>query len=139
MPRNAVKKRLLDRCKATWNREWENADTGRATYDIFKKVDFGSKYKDVYPEHHRKLLNRAASGHFPVNAYLKRIQRKETDKCNYCNKRETIEHLVVKCPRFEALRFIELSTNRIDELQTYLTVYIGTTVKILKIRMTEGN
>lgn len=139
VPRNVVKIRLLDKYKSIWNREWEEANTGRATYHIFNKVEFHSKYRDIYPETHRKLLNRAASGHFPVNAYLKRIQKRETDKCNYCNNKETIEHLLVKCPRFESIRFIEIGLNRIDELKAYLTVYTGTAVRILKMRMSEGN
>ena len=69
VPRNIVRKRLIDRVIAKWNHDWDNVNTGRATYNVFNTADTKSKYAHISPEYRRKLLNRAASGHFPVNTF----------------------------------------------------------------------
>ena len=41
-------------------------------------MEHKGKYSHVIPEYHRKLLNRTASGHFPVKC--KRILKKDKEK-----------------------------------------------------------
>ena len=137
LDRNIIKTRLMDRNKAEWLDRWEKESTGRLTYEVFKTVEPKGKYSHIHPEYDRKLLNRAASGHFPVNSYLKRIKKRENDLCIHCKTRETIEHLIVYCNRFEELRVKHLGIDKVNELKHYLTKYTETTVKILKTRLEE--
>ena len=138
IPRNVAKIRLKAKSLAEWGESWRHETTGRITHEIFHTVEHKGKYSHVIPEYHRKLLNRAASGHFPVNAYLRKIGKSEQDKCNYCTQRETIEHMIVHCPRFEAIRVSEIGINREDNLRFYLTKAHETTIKILKLRLEDS-
>ena len=137
--RNIVKTRLKEKNMKTWTENWRKETTGRLTHEIFNKVELKGKYSHVKSEYDRKLLNRAASGHFPVNTYLKRIKVRDNDACNYCKKTETIEHLIVHCTRFQAIRVKDLGMDKKIELKDYLTKDLETTLKILKIRLEEGN
>ena len=137
IPRNVAKIRLRAKSQAEWENNWRQETTGRLTYQIFKEVERKGKYSHVNNEYHKKLLNRAASGHFPVNTFLKRIRKRADDTCNYCSQKETIEHMIVHCPRFEAIRIRELGIDKEDNLRYYLTKGHGTTVKILKLRLQD--
>ena len=52
-----------------------------------------------------KAIYRDLSGHFSTNSYLERFKIKTDKKCKYCRKsEETIDHILVECPRFSSLR-----------------------------------
>ena len=137
MTRTIVKTRLQAKSIQEWAEIWKQETTGRLTFQIFKTVEIKGKYSHINSNYDRKLLNRAVSGHFPVNTYLKRIRKRDNDTCNYCKASETIEHLIVHCERFESLRIKELGPDKDNNIKTYLTNYLETSVKILKRRLEE--
>jgi hypothetical protein len=86
-----------------WNDEWRKSERGREiTWKIFPQVSTDLKYKT---DQEGFLLRRALSGHFPTKAYLYRFNLRNENTCQFCeNEAETIEHVLVTCPRFYSLR-----------------------------------
>jgi hypothetical protein len=55
------------------------------------------------------MLFQIRSGHFPLNAYLHRINRSETEYCQRCApeagaQKETVDHFLFKCKAYMACR-----------------------------------
>ena len=105
-----------------WKSKWylENS-IGRFTYSIFPNVSISPPFAHLDSRYDQVLLNRAATGHFPVNYYLWRFKlREEINACPYCGSVETIEHLLVECNFFALMRFQHL--RQLEKDQADLTV-----------------
>ena len=100
------KKIMRQRTLTKWQEEWSNALTGRETNKILPNVTLeGYCLLENDGKWAIALRNRAISNHIPYGFYLKRFNLKNDDKCLHCNETETVEHVLLKCPRFIALRF----------------------------------
>jgi ribonuclease HI len=100
--KSSIRKQHLD----SWQRNWSSSDKGRLTHTLFSKVSTTVSFMESRNATQRKVLLKAASGHFPVNDFLQKIRVRENSSCPYCrSSRETLEHLIVRCPRFMYKRF----------------------------------
>ena len=79
----------------TWNDRWiMNAKiTGKGLFLKNIKNDVRQielmKFRN---RRHETVLHRLRTGHAGLKSYLYRIGLSDTDKCDYCNTAETIEH-----------------------------------------------
>ena len=93
------------------------------------------------------LILQIRCAHFPLNAYLHKIGKSNTDKCPNCNEqqenppRETINHLIFECPPYEEARNaliakIEINNFHLPEIMTNadrmkaLTTFINRTKRL---------
>ena len=119
--RSMLKKHLREMSLKRWNSKWYLENTiGRFTHSIFPKVNTSPPFSHLDSRYDQVLLNRAATGHFPINYYLCRFKLREANNCPYCGKIETIEHTLVDCNFFALTRFEYLRL--LDLVQTDLTV-----------------
>ena len=102
--KSKIKHRMRDHAIRKWQLQWTNSETGRFTRKIFPDVSLDSKFVWTSNQFEKIILYRLASGHFPLGYFLKRIRVSQNDRCIYCNTKEDIEHLIIHCPRFEAMR-----------------------------------
>ena len=49
-------------------------------------------------------LTQLRTGHVPLNHYLHRIHAIDSPNCVACNEPETVDHYLLRCPRFRAQR-----------------------------------
>ena len=88
--------------KKKWQEEWDRGTKGRHLYRIQKVVgkmrDMGRGKKD------EDIISRMRFGHTGLNSTLKIIGKHETGRCDYCNRQETIEHVMMECPKYQQER-----------------------------------
>jgi hypothetical protein len=96
---SALKQEFMQKLKIRWAGLWEASP---------RKLRV-SQFGDAFP--FSAFLNRLASltrkqaslilqlrcGHFPLNVYLHRIKKVESDKCAACGEVETVNHFVFDC------------------------------------------
>lgn len=74
-----------------WQTRWQVTDKGRDTYQILNKVDLTF----ISPN---RIFTYFASGHGSFPAYLFKIGKRNTDKCD-CGERGSVQHfLFANCP-----------------------------------------
>jgi hypothetical protein len=138
-------KRLIQAtANANWQLHWNLGIKGREAHEAFPKIQHSLAYADR-PEVKAQdgvLLRRAATGHFPCNAYLARFKLRESAQCRFCScEKETIEHLIKKCPRFDFMKFEYAIKNNLDVQNALRNIFfqnrhfLELTIKILKITM----
>ena len=137
-----LKTRMREQTFHSWQMYWDlSIETGRFTYSLFPKTKIKPPYALVPRNQDKILLNRAATGHFPVNHYLHRFKLRDNDKCSFCNLSETIDHVLTKCPAYARLRHENLAlldvSHHFLSTKDYLTQpkFFPLTLKILKQRM----
>ena len=101
----SIKKVLRKTMTEKWQDEWNQSTKGRLTHQLFPKVRQEIAYSEIGNNKKRKLFIRAATGHFPINNYLHRINRSPSKVCPYCYEDdETLKHILVECRRYEVIR-----------------------------------
>ena len=59
---------------------------------------------DQLGQHQAAVLVQARSGHNHLNSYLARIGAEDSDRCSCNQGAETIEHIILRCPKWESQR-----------------------------------
>ena len=96
-PQNEPERRAMRAWQERWDGTVNGAWTRRFIPNITKWVERG----------HGRLhfhLTQALTGHGCFRSYLKRIGRLDDDRCPACRQQETVEHVIVHCPRMGDLR-----------------------------------
>ncbi|KXN90721.1 hypothetical protein AN958_03663, partial [Leucoagaricus sp. SymC.cos] len=68
------------------------------------------KWKDSLSRNQGSILVQLRSGHLPINAYLKKIQKCKDDYCEWCKEKEgqliseIINHFTLDCPAYKEER-----------------------------------
>lgn len=85
--------------RSTWDQEWINSR------DLFirKIKDVTSGWNDVTDRHDQLILSRLRSGHTRVTHNMGH-ERPFRKICSTCNVTMTVEHLIINCPCYQAIR-----------------------------------
>ena len=141
---SAVKQRYHERMKKKWAVSWEGSDRRRRIGLIDDNFPFNSFRTRTYAlsRSQASLMIQIRCGHIPLNGYLFRIGKSETEYCQGCMDpengtlcRETVNHFLFECASFDEdreelakkinrshlnLRDIMSKTNRMSALATYI-------------------
>ena len=143
---SAVKQGYHERIKKKWAASWEGSDRRRriALIDDTCDFPFTSFRKRTYAlsRSQARLMVQLRCGHIPLNGYLFRIGKSETEYCQECMDpengtlcRETVNHFLFECASFDEdreelikkinrshlnLRDIMSKTNRMSALASYI-------------------
>ncbi len=102
----ALKQAKTEETKIKWNMEWRKSPR----FERMKRIDPNHPYnkfrkrRDNLTRNQGSILVQIRSGHIPVNTYLKKIGKREDDRCEWCWKNlcrhtpDTVNHLILDCP-----------------------------------------
>lgn len=63
------------------------------------------KIIDKLPRNSIAILTQLRTGHAPLNNFLHKIKRSNDPTCHVCEmERETVKHLLIRCPRYDHMR-----------------------------------
>jgi len=98
-------------------------------------IDTGSRKMDC-------VLFRMRLGHVPLNEYLHKIGKSESDQCTFCNDLENIEHYLLECDQFlEERSRLFISVSRILGYPPRLSLRLllgGSTIPLAKNKLIIG-
>jgi ribonuclease HI len=108
LSKSAVKQRFMDRIKKRACKVWK----GSPRFNRMARIDSSlpsRKFLDMTDNLSRRqtsMLLQMRTGHVPLYKYLHRIGKVQSPTCRACNRTqdETVFHVVVECPRYEAAR-----------------------------------
>jgi hypothetical protein len=78
-----------------WQRRWDEANSGRWTYQLIRNIEpwIGRKHGEV-----TFRMVQCMTGHGVFGKFLKRINKVDTEGCNYCaSEKDDAEHTVFWC------------------------------------------
>ena len=141
---SAIKQEFHRKIKVKWENGWEESDRSRRLADIDDNFPFTGfrKRTNALSRSQASLITQIRCGHIPLNSYLYRINKSETDLCQACldgednlHCKETVRHFLFECTAFRAereelvgkisrshlnLRDIMADTNRMRALATFI-------------------
>jgi len=99
-----VKSIVWEKSNQMWQERWDREEKGRHLYQIQKSV----KITRLGGGHRREetVMTRLRLGHCALNKSLKLIGKHETGLCEWCQEVESVEHIIIRCRRYEAQRVI---------------------------------
>jgi hypothetical protein len=104
---SATKQAFHSVMKNKWDIIWDESDRRRRISAINDNFPFTSFRKRTYllSRNQASLMTQIRCGHVPLNGYLFRINRSETDLCQSClesednlHNIETVKHFLFECP-----------------------------------------
>jgi ribonuclease HI len=112
---SAAKQEHLSKLKTKWDKQWEDSDRSTRMGTIDDNFPFNSFRKRTYllTRNQASLMIQLRCGHIPLNAYLFRIGKSESELCQACLEREeapqarcreTIKHFIFECESFSQER-----------------------------------
>jgi ribonuclease HI len=110
---SATRQAFHEKVKAKWENGWVESDRSRRIAEIDNNFPFLGFRKRVnaLSRSQASLMAQIRCGHFPLNSYLHRINKSETDLCQACldgednlHCRETVRHFLFECSAFRAER-----------------------------------
>jgi ribonuclease HI len=141
---SATKQAYHRTLKAKWEVIWEKSDRSRRFAVFDEDFPFTSFRKRTYhlSRSQASLMIQIRSGHIPLNVYLFKINKSDTEFCQACEEgdanlqcRETVKHFLFECPSFSQereelvdkitrshlnLKDIMLSTDHMRALATFV-------------------
>ncbi len=99
-----VKSFIWEKTNQIWQERWDREEKGRHLYQIQKSV----KITRLGGGHRREetVMTRLRLGHGALNKSLKMIGKHETGLCEWCQEEESVEHIIIRCRRYEVQRVI---------------------------------
>jgi ribonuclease HI len=106
---SATKQEYHETLKGKWEKKWEDSDRSRRLAPIDDNFPFNSYRKRTYAltRHQASLMTQLRSGHIPLNGYLHKIGKSETEICQNClddnndvRRKETVSHYIFECEAF---------------------------------------
>jgi ribonuclease HI len=104
---SATKQAYHKRLKTKWDNIWEDSDRSTRINEIDENFPFNGFRKRTYTlsRLQASLMTQIRCGHIPLNGYLSRINRSDTEYCQACldgednlHRRETVKHFLFVCP-----------------------------------------
>jgi ribonuclease HI len=149
---SASKQDYLAKLKGKWSTKWSSSDRRLRMAQFDDNFPFNDFRKRSYTlsRNQASLMMQIRSGHFPLNSYLHKIGKSDTDLCPACEdhengirRRETANHLVFECPAYNQERetmlekikrrhfnFLDIMSNT-DHMKT-LAIFINSTGRLKK-------
>lgn len=110
-----IRKRERSLTLNLWQQSWNEGEKGRWTHRLIPDISLWVNRRHGGVNYH---LTQILTGHGTFNSYLRRIGKRDTSKCRYCEEMDdTAEHTLFKCPRWER--------NRVE-----LNVALGVDIKV---------
>ena len=149
---SAIKQHFNEKLRASWKENWDNSDRGKrfaALDDNFPFTKFRNRINQL-SRHQASLMIQIRSGHLPLNAYLARIGKSDTEHCQNCMEnengiqcRETIKHFIFECTTYaqereELIKKTKLSHFKLRKIMEntdrmrFLATYISRTGRLKK-------
>jgi ribonuclease HI len=108
----AMKQDRLKALKAEWQENWKASPRYRkvSRFDEVLPMKTFVKCRDNLSRAQASILFQLRTEHIPLNKYLHRIKRSETDKCPSCLqipgqlRKETVQHLLFECRAYRTQR-----------------------------------
>ena len=110
---SALKQDFSSTLKEKWAAEWATSPRKPRMAQFGDEFPFSTFLKRLYTLTRKQssLLLQIRCGHFPLNAYLHRVNKSETERCHACADeweglppRETINHYLFDCPAHNEAR-----------------------------------
>ena len=110
---SANKQAYLRKLKHLWTDDWEESERGRRFKNIDEQFPFNSyrKRTNCLTRLQSSIMIQIRSGHIPLNGYLFKINRAESEDCPACldedanlRSRETVKHYLFECRAYNAER-----------------------------------
>ena len=141
---SAAKQAYHSKLKDKWEDYWEASSRSRRMEEIDDNFPFSSFRKRTYllSRSQASLMTQIRCGHIPLNGYLFKIDRSDTEDCEACLNheegyccRETVKHFLFECMSYRwereelvekigrshlNLRDIMLDTDRMRALATFI-------------------
>ncbi|XP_069361305.1 uncharacterized protein [Maniola hyperantus] len=121
IPLSYVKRKIREESVRKWQDRYSTSQTGRVTKIFFP--DVANAYSTVRKIKITPLLCQAFTGHGGIAEYLHRFKLRDSPGCE-CDRdiSESVEHIILDCPRFEAMRMgieigadVQLTTKTLHE------------------------
>jgi hypothetical protein len=141
---SAMKQRFNNKIKEEWETIWDASPRKPRLAQFGETFPFGAFLKRLYmlTRKQSSTILQLRCGHFPLNKYLHRINKSDTDKCQACEElqegappSETFNHFLFDCPAHNIARHelidtighdnfhlaeIMLEVDRMKALTTYI-------------------
>lgn len=115
LPRSAsaLKQEYNAKIKTRWEKLWDTSPRKPRIAQFGGSFPFSSFLKDIHSLTRKQtsIILQIRCGHFPLNRYLHRINKSDTDKCQECAAQqdanppiETVNHFIFVCPAHEMAR-----------------------------------
>ena len=104
---SATKQAFHNKMKTKWDVIWEKSDRSRRMEDIDDDFPFNGFRRRTYLLSRRQasFMVQTRCGHIPLNSYLHRVNKSDTELCQSCleaednlHNRETVKHFLFECP-----------------------------------------
>ncbi|XP_067134248.1 uncharacterized protein [Centruroides vittatus] len=124
IPISGVKNMIRNDTLMEWQERWTDSNKGRRTFWLLPSVEERIKDLRWLPVGH--LTSQLYTGHCNCYKYLQRIGKRRTATCSCGEENQDLEHLLLKCGKYEKER-IEISTlhrqcNGDSNLDMYLMI-----------------
>ncbi|KAJ8912170.1 hypothetical protein NQ315_006135 [Exocentrus adspersus] len=108
---NDVRRRERETSIDKWQEQWASSTKGRWTYVLIPDL------KEWTKRGHGEVSYQVAqflTGHGNFKAFLSKIGKAEDEQCIYCDGRDTAEHTIYECIRWEAYRgYMEMAVGQV--------------------------
>ncbi len=94
---------IKEACNWKWQGNWNDCKTGRQFYNIRNRVSPSKMILNLSRED-QVILTRLRMGHTKLNSTLHIIGNHSTGLCEICQVKETVDHVLLLCPRYEQER-----------------------------------
>jgi hypothetical protein len=125
---SATKQDYNAKLKARWTAMWNSSPRKPRITQFGGSFPFSKFMTSLYSLTRKQssIILQLRCGHIPLNAYLNRINKSDTDRCPACDlidpgnsPRETVNHFLFDCPAHEVAR--EEFTDKLDGNQLQLS------------------
>jgi hypothetical protein len=108
---SAVQRSHSEELKQNWKRRWRESKRGQSLIKIDKNspsAHFLHRISNAkISRRSASLITQLHTGHIPLNKYLKRISRVDSEECPACGaESETVRHFLLECPGYAYERWV---------------------------------
>lgn len=106
---SAIKQEFHGKLKEKWEDLWEKSERSQSMAVIDDNFPFNGFHKCTYQlsRYQASLMAQIRCGHIPLNMYLARIGKSDTEMCQACIEQaegmhqcKTVKHFIFECPSF---------------------------------------
>lgn len=98
-----IKSTVKRKLENEWQRDWDEDVKGRFYYSFQKEVK-GAGMGSGLTRKEEDLITRLRFGHTRLNSTLNLIGKLPTGQCEVCGESETVEHVLIRCRKYEQQR-----------------------------------
>ena len=86
-----------------WQRMYENSEHTEKLQEIIPNIENVRKHRGEERKF-TKFIHQITTGQMSLNYLISKIDNTKTDKCETCNKKETVRHFIYDCKQFDTER-----------------------------------